>query len=68
LLRTFLDALTLGAAIKAITGQSISSHAAAGARSDRHGRQPAVLFALAYEITRYAVWAKRRLLWRVRRR
>ena len=28
----------------------------------------ALLFALAYGLTRFAVWAKRRLLWRVRRK
>jgi sigma-B regulation protein RsbU (phosphoserine phosphatase) len=62
-------ALTLGAAIKAITWpiNLISTLPPALEAIDMVGSL-ALLFALAYGITRYAVWAKRRLLWRVRRR
>jgi len=70
LLRTFPGrALTLGAAIKAITWpvNLFSTLPPALEAIDMVGSL-AVLFALAYGITRYAVWAKRRLLWRVRRR
>jgi phosphoserine phosphatase RsbU/P len=70
LLRTFPGrALTLGAAIKAITWpvNLFSTLPPVLEAIDMVGSL-AVLFALAYGITRYAVWAKRRLLWRVRRR
>ena len=70
LLRTFPGrALTLGAAIKAITWpiNLFSTLPPALEAIDMVGSL-ALLFAAAYGITRYAVWAKRRLLWRVRRR
>jgi sigma-B regulation protein RsbU (phosphoserine phosphatase) len=62
-------ALTLGAAIKAITWpiNLVSTLPPALEAIDMVGSL-ALLFAAAYGITRYAVWAKRRLLWRVRRR
>ena len=69
-LRTFPGrALLLGAAIKAITWptalivplpQAIEAINLVGSL--------ALLFAAAYGLTRFAVWAKRRLLWRVRRK
>src|SRR6185436_8791329 len=70
LLRTFPGrALTLGAVIKAITWpiNLFSTLPPTLEAIDMVGSL-ALLFALAYGITRYAVWAKRRLLWRVRRR
>ena len=70
LLRTFPGrALTLGAAIKAITWpiNLFSSPPPALEAIDMVGSL-ALLFALAYGVTRFAVWAKRRLLWRVRRK
>ena len=70
LLRTFPGrALVLGAAIKAITwplGAAMVLPAALDA-IDMVGSL-ALLFAGAYGLTRLAVWAKRRLLWRVRRK
>jgi phosphoserine phosphatase RsbU/P len=68
--RTFPGrALILGAAIKAITWpvNLFSTLPPALEAIDMVGSL-ALLFAFAYGITRYAVWAKRRLLWRVRRR
>ncbi len=69
-LRTFPGrALLLGAAIKAITWplalvvplpKAIEAINLVGSL--------ALLFAAAYGLTRFAVWAKRRLLWRVRRK
>ena len=70
LLRTFPGrALTLGAAIKAITWpvNLFSTLPPALEAIDMVGSL-ALLFALAYGLTRFAVWAKRRLLWRVRRK
>ena len=70
LLRTFPGrALTLGAAIKAITWpvNLISTLPPALEAIDMVGSL-ALLFAFAYGVTRFAVWAKRRLLWRVRRK
>ena len=70
LLRTFPGrALVLGLAIKVITwplGFVITLPAAIDA-IDMVGSL-ALLFAIAYGITRFAVWSKRRLLWRVRRK
>ena len=70
LLRTFPGrALVLGAGIKAITwplGALITLPSALEA-IDMVGSL-ALLFGLAYGVTRLAVWAKRRLLWRVRRK
>jgi sigma-B regulation protein RsbU (phosphoserine phosphatase) len=70
LLRTFPGrALVLGLAIKVITwplGFAITLPAAIDA-IDMVGSL-ALLFAVAYGITRFAVWSKRRLLWRVRRK
>src|SRR6187549_3443821 len=70
LLRTFPGrALVLGLAIKVITwplGFAITLPAAIDA-IDMVGSL-ALLFAIAYGITRFAVWSKRRLLWRVRRK
>jgi len=70
LLRTFPGrALTLGAAIKAITWPvNLFSTLPPVLEAINMVGSLALLFALAYGITRYAVWAKRRLLWRVRRR
>lgn len=62
-------ALVLGAAIKAIAwplGAAATLPAALEA-IDMVGSL-ALLFAVAYGLTRFAVWAKRRLLWRVRRK
>lgn len=70
LLRTFPGrALVLGAAIKAITWPlgAIMALPAALEAIDMVGSL-ALLFAAAYGLTRLAVWAKRRLLWRVRRK
>ncbi len=70
LLRTFPGrSLVLGLAIKAITwplGFVITLPAAIDA-IDMVGSL-ALLFAVAYGLTRFAVWSKRRLLWRVRRK
>ena len=70
LLRTFPGrALVLGIAIKAITwplGFAVTLPAWLDA-IDMVGSL-ALLFAAAYGLTRLAVWAKRRLLWRVRRK
>ena len=70
LLRTFPGrALTLGVAIKAITWPvNLFSTLPPVLEAINMVGSLALLFALAYGITRYAVWAKRRLLWRVRRR
>lgn len=62
-------ALVLGLAIKVITwplGFAITLPAAIDA-IDMVGSL-ALLFAVAYGVTRFAVWSKRRLLWRVRRK
>ena len=70
LLRTFPGrALVLGVVIKAITWpiELFSTLPPAIEAIDMVGSL-ALLFALAYSITRLAVWAKRRLLWRVRRK
>ena len=70
LLRTFPGrALVLGVVIKAITwplGAVITLPPALEA-IDMVGSL-ALLFAAAYGLTRFAVWSKRRLLWRVRRK
>ena len=70
LLRTIPGrALILGLAIKLITwplGFAITLPSAIDA-IDMVGSL-ALLFAIAYGITRFAVWSKRRLLWRVRRK
>jgi len=70
LLRTFPGrALILGAVIKAITwplGAMVTLPRALEA-IDMVGSL-ALLFTIAYGLTRLAVWAKRRLLWRVRRK
>ena len=70
LLRTLPGrALVLGAVIKAITwplGRIITLPSALEA-TDMVGSL-ALLFAAAYGLTRFAVWSKRRLLWRVRRK
>ena len=70
LLRTFPGrALVLGLAIKVITwplGFAITLPAAIDA-IDMVGSL-ALLFAIAYGLTRFALWSKRRLLWRVRRK
>lgn len=70
LLKTFPGrALVLGAIIKLITrplGAVMALPAALNA-IDMVGSL-ALLFAGAYGLTRFAVWAKRRLLWRVRRK
>lgn len=70
LLRTFPGrALVLGAVIKAVTWPlrfAITLPAALDA-VDMVGSL-ALLFAAAYGLTRFTVWAKRRLLWRVRRK
>ena len=70
LLKTFPGrALVLGAVIKAITwplGTIITLPGWLEA-ADMVGSL-ALLFAIAYGFTRLAVWAKRRLLWRVRRK
>ena len=70
LLRTFPGrALVLGAAIKAITWpiNLFSTLPPALEAIDMVGSL-ALLFAVAYGLTRFAVWAKRGLLWRVRRK
>jgi sigma-B regulation protein RsbU (phosphoserine phosphatase) len=70
LLRTFPGrALVLGAVIKAVTWpiDLVSALPAALEPVDMVGSL-ALLFAGAYGLTRLAVWAKRRLLWRVRRK
>ena len=71
LLRTFPGrALVLGLLIKAVTwplGLSGVALPQAGTAVDMVGSL-ALLFSLAYGLTRLAVWAKRRLLWRVRRK
>jgi sigma-B regulation protein RsbU (phosphoserine phosphatase) len=70
LLKTFPGrALVLGLAIKAITwplGLAVTLPGWLDA-IDMVGSL-ALLFGLAYGVTRLAVWAKRRLLWRVRRK
>ena len=70
LLRTFPDARSCSArAIKAITwplGFILTLPSALEA-IDMVGSL-ALLFAIVYGLTRFAVWAKRRLLWRVRRK
>ncbi|HYE86894.1 MAG TPA: SpoIIE family protein phosphatase [Vicinamibacterales bacterium] len=70
LLKTFPGrALVLGAVIKAVTwplGFLVTLPSALEA-IDMVGSL-ALLFAAAYGLTRLAVWAKRRLLWRVRRK
>lgn len=70
LLKTFPGrAIVLGAAIKAITwplGSLIVLPAWLDA-IDMVGSL-ALLFGVAYGLTRFTVWAKRRLLWRVRRK
>ena len=70
LLKTFPGrALVLGVVIKAITwplGFTVMLPAWLDA-IDMVGSL-ALLFGLAYGLTRFAVWAKRRLLWRVRRK
>ena len=70
LLRTFPGrALVLGGVIKAITWPLgfVSTLPPALDAIDMVGSL-ALLFAIAYGLTRFAVWAKRRLLWRVRRK
>ncbi|MEY4095774.1 MAG: Phosphoserine phosphatase RsbU, partial [Acidobacteriota bacterium] len=70
LLRTFPGrALVLGALIKAVTWPLGFAGALPPALEalDMVGSL-ALLFAAAYGLTRLAVWAKRRLLWRVRRK
>jgi len=70
LLRTFPGrALVLGAVIKAITWpvNLVSTLPPALDAIDMVGSL-ALLFAIAYGLTRFAVWSKRRLLWRVRRK
>ena len=70
LLRTFPGrALVLGAAIKAITWpiNLLSAPPPAIEAIDMVGSL-ALLFTAAYGLTRFAVWAKRGLLWRVRRK
>jgi phosphoserine phosphatase RsbU/P len=70
LLKTFPGrALFLGAVIKAITWPLglVTTLPAALDAIDMVGSL-ALLFAAAYGLTRLAVWAKRRLLWRVRRK
>jgi sigma-B regulation protein RsbU (phosphoserine phosphatase) len=70
LLRTFPGrALILGAAIKAFTWpiNLFSTLPPALEAIDMVGSL-ALLFAVAYGLTRFAVWAKRGLLWRVRRK
>jgi len=70
LLRTFPGrALILGAVIKAVTWPlrfAITLPTSIDA-IDMVGSL-ALLFSMAYGLTRFAVWAKRRLLWRVRRK
>jgi sigma-B regulation protein RsbU (phosphoserine phosphatase) len=62
-------ALVLGFAIKVITWplRSVIALPAALDAIDMVGGL-AMLFAAAYGLTRFAVWSKRRLLWRVRRK
>src|SRR5512144_2232088 len=71
LLRTFPGrALVLGLVIKAVTwplGVSGVALPQAATAIDMVGSL-ALLFSLAYGLTRLAVWAKSRLLWRVRRK
>jgi phosphoserine phosphatase RsbU/P len=70
LLKTFPGrAVVLGAAIKAITwplGFAVALPTWLD-RIDMVGSL-ALLFGVAYGLTRFAVWSKRRLLWRVRRK
>ena len=70
LLRTFPGrALVLGAVIKAITWPlSLFITLPPALEAIDMVGSLALLFALAYGLTRFAVWAKRRLLWRVRRK
>jgi serine phosphatase RsbU (regulator of sigma subunit) len=70
LLRTFPGrALVLGAVIKIITWPLgfLGTLPPALDAVDMVGSL-ALLFAIAYGLTRFAVWSKRRLLWRVRRK
>jgi serine phosphatase RsbU (regulator of sigma subunit)/HAMP domain-containing protein len=71
LVRTFPGrALVLGLLIKAVTWPLAFTGVplpAAGIAIDMVGSL-ALLFSIAYGLTRLAVWAKRRLLWRVRRK
>ena len=70
LLRTFPGrALVLGFVIKAITWpvNLVGTLPPALDAIDMVGSL-ALLFAIAYGLTRFAVWSKRRLLWRVRRK
>jgi sigma-B regulation protein RsbU (phosphoserine phosphatase) len=62
--------LTLGGAIKAFTWplQSSGTPLPALVEAVDMVGSLALLFAAAYGLTRFAVWAKRRLLWRVRRK
>ena len=62
-------ALVLGLAIKAVTWplRRIIEASSALDAIDMVGGL-AILFAAAYGLTRFAVWSKRRLLWRVRRK
>ena len=70
LLRTFPGrALVLGLVIKAITWPlSFVSPLPPALDAINMVGSLALLFALAYGLTRFAVWAKRGLLWRVRRK
>jgi sigma-B regulation protein RsbU (phosphoserine phosphatase) len=70
LLRTFPGrALVLGLAIKAITWPlGFLSPLPPALDAINMVGSLALLFALAYGLTRFAVWAKRGLLWRVRRK
>src|SRR6187402_2132739 len=70
LLRTFPGrALVLGAAIKAITWPvNLFSTLPPALDAINMVGSLALLFTAAYGITRFAVWSKRRLLWRVRRK
>ena len=70
LLRTFPGrALVLGAAIKAITWPvNLFSTLPPALDAINMVGSLALLFTAAYGLTRFAVWAKRRLLWRVRRK
>jgi sigma-B regulation protein RsbU (phosphoserine phosphatase) len=70
LLRTLPGrALVLGVVIKAITWplRLVSTLPSAIEAIDMVGSL-ALLFTIAYGLTRFTVWAKRRLLWRVRRK
>ena len=70
LFRTFPGrALVLGLAIKLVTWPLGSAMVLPSAiRAIDMVGSLALLFAIAYGITRLAMWAKRRLLWRVRRK